>query len=106
MAVRVARADDRQHERSDDSEVEDGPLAEQRYVSFRLEAEVLQRLGCPPVVTGRLSFCASLRCEIALRDPGCCPVADRRRLLKAPIGREEHFSCLDQAILLEQGTAQ
>ena len=75
-------------------------------VSFRLEAEVLQRLGRPPVEAGRLAIFIPLLCKIALCDPGRSPVANRRQLLKGLIGSHENFFSLDQVILREQRTPQ
>src|SRR6266851_1221330 len=73
---------------------------------LRLEAEVLQRLGRPPVQPGRLAILATPRGEIALGNPGRGPVADRGDLLEADIGSAHHFFSLVQAILLEQRTSK
>ena len=77
MAVAVAGANQREHQRKGDDDVEERPLGQHGYVSFRLEAEVLQRLGRPPVLLGCVAVGAALPSEIALRNPDRSPVADR-----------------------------
>src|SRR5438128_11045139 len=71
-----------------------------------LEADVLQRLGCPSVQPRGTAVVVPLLGEVAERDPGGCTVAGRGQLLEAPIGGVEDVLSLGQAILLNEGAAE
>ena len=43
-----------------------------RITSFRLEADVLERLGGVPVQTSRQGIVATTACQVTLRDPRAC----------------------------------
>jgi hypothetical protein len=77
VTVDVAGAEEGQRHGENDDEIEDGPLGNHSFVSFRLEAEVLQRLGRPPEVAGRFAIRSALLSEIALSNPSRSPVANR-----------------------------
>src|SRR5262249_25047787 len=71
-----------------------------------LEPHVLKRLGCPPVEPRRRAVVASLRREVALRNPDGRTMACRSKLLKVAIGCVKDPLSLVEASLLKQRAAE
>ena len=107
VAVDETERVQQRHEGRSINEPEDGDrLAHVASPFADLEAEVLQRLGRPPVEPSSSAVVAALGSEIAESHPSGRTVASRAELFEAPIGSAQDFFSLVQVILLEEGSAQ
>src|SRR5262249_22754514 len=102
---KLKRRDQRERDQTaDNCEVVQAGLAH-RITSFRLEADVLERLGGVPIETSRESMLAAPRGQIALGDPRGSAVAGRGKLVeRALCGGKRDFGFIE-AVLLQQRTS-